>query len=560
MGMFMNVNKLRKLNKILWIIILATVVFNILFLMRYNFEADSAFLVTLAQEQIRTKSLFPEGIYYSTGLFVLTPNLFVIPFLCLTQNLVLARQLAILLLWLFIYWLLYKLFVLQKIKNETGFIIASSLFSILHIDASVVSMHFYQGAYVSYLFFELLFLGIINKIITEDAYNKKNYACILAVYSLANLGELRNLLIWGIPAFLSYALYVFLKTKNDCCSICDLKNEKLFIRILFISIVICLFISVMLAKQFETFGTTNGLSVLLARDFNKSLSSILIGLLTLFGNAYTASLFSVGGIARIVNFIVAIAVIFILPVLAVKRYNTYRTKSDKFLILFLMISTAVYLLVTFLTGVSITTDRYLIPVYNNIILLTAIVVSDVLRRNLHTRSLIVVTSILVYVFMTNFFFLGAQKDSLLLHSYGHFAEGVAGVHEFLESKGLAYGYATFENAEEYSILSNNRVRIRSVFFADDKVYSYNWLTSKYFYDESYYRGKTFLMITDKQLEEHFPCGIEKLDLGEPVSVYKYKKFKIFVYDYNIGRIFRRDAKLYHINQGGMSYMGINFGE
>ena len=137
-------NKLKKINIFLWIFIILTVVFNIIFLMRYNFEADSAFYVTLAQEQIRTGSLFPEGMHYSTGLFVLTPNLLVIPFLFLTNDLVLARQFAILLLWVVVYLVLYKLFVTKNEKNLIGFVLASSFFSVLYIDANVVSMHFYQ--------------------------------------------------------------------------------------------------------------------------------------------------------------------------------------------------------------------------------------------------------------------------------------------------------------------------------------------------------------------------------------------------------------------------------
>lgn len=555
--MYIDNIKINKLNKLLWLIILITVAFNTIFLMRYNFEADSAFYITLAQEQIRTKSLFPEGIFYSTGLFVLTPNLLIIPFLSVTENLVLARQLAILLLWIFIYLLTYKLFITKENANKTSFIIASSLFSILYINASVVSMHFYQGAYVSYLFFQLLFLCVINKIVTEDAYNSRNHFYIMIIYVLANLGEIRNLLVWGIPALLAYVLYIFFKTRNDSVLIQgNLKNEKHFVLILFRSIIICFLISIMLSKQFDTFGTTGGISILPAQDFGKSLSSVFVGILNQFGNAYGAKLFSVAGICRVANLVVAIVVNFIIPIIAVTQYKSFRLESEKFLTLFFMSSSVVYLFVVFLTGVSITTDRYLIPIYNNNILLTAIVVGHILHKYLKTKSLTIVAGILVYVCMTNFLFLGSQKNSLLSHSYGYFAEGVVGVHEFLESKGLVYGYATFENAEEYSVLSNNRVRIRSVFFMDGEIYSYNWLTAKYFYDDSYYKGQTFLMITDKQLGEHFPDGLEKLDLGEPVTVYKYKKFTILVYDYNIGRKIRRDAKLYHINQDGKSYMGI----
>ena len=558
--MNINENSVKKLNKVLWIVIILTVAFNIIFLMRYNFEADSAFFVTLAQEQIRTKSLFPEGIYYSTGLFILTPNLLVIPFLFVTDNLVLARQLAILLLWFFIYLLLYKLFVSKKEKNKTGFIVASSLFSLLYINASVVSMHFYQGAYVGHLFFLLLFLNIINKIITENAYTTKHYFYIVAIYVLANLGDLRNLLAWGIPAALAFMLYICLKTKWDYCSLRYLKNEKHFALVLILSSIVCFLISVALAKQFNTFGTTGSISLLLAKDFGKSLSSILVGLFNLFGNSYETPLLSVGGVGRVINFLVAIIINFLIPIIALKQYKNFNSDSNRFLTFFLMISSAINILIVFLTGTSITTDRYLITIYNNNILLTSVVISQILHKYLKRGTTAAIFIILAYVFTTNFLFLNVQKDSLLTHSYGHFAEGVEGVHEFLENKRLAYGYATFENADEYSVLSNNRVRIRSVIFMDEKMYSYNWLTAKHFYDESNYVGHTFLMITEAQLNEYFPNGLRKLDLGEPITVYKYKNFNIFVYDYNIGKKIRRNAKLYHINQGGKSYMGINIDE
>ena len=52
----------------------------------------------------------------------------------------------------------------------------------------------------------------------------------------------------------------------------------------------------------------------------------------------------------------------------------------------------------------------------------------------------------------------------MVQKFGTFAQGVEGVAEFLESNGLQYGYATFFNAEEYSVLSNNKVRIRGIKF------------------------------------------------------------------------------------------------
>ena len=139
-----HIKRIVNLNKLLLAIIVITVGFNILFLMRYNFQDDAAFYVTLAQEQLRTRSLFPEGMFYSSGLFVISPNLLVIPFLLVTDNLVLARQSAILLLWGLVYLVLFKIFVTKDERNIKGFVLASGFFSILYVNSSIVSMHFYQ--------------------------------------------------------------------------------------------------------------------------------------------------------------------------------------------------------------------------------------------------------------------------------------------------------------------------------------------------------------------------------------------------------------------------------
>ena len=210
--------KLNIINKLIWIVIILTVAFNIIFLMRYNFEADSAFYITLAQEQIRTGSLFPEGMYYSTSLFFLTPNLVIIPFLYLTDNLVLARQLGILVLWLIVYYLLYRQFVVKNNRNITAFIISSSLFSVLYVDSSLVSIHFYQGAYISFLLFLLMFLFLMKRIIENGACGKGEVISIIALYVLANLGDIRSLLMWGIPGFLAYACYIYCSNDHDLTS------------------------------------------------------------------------------------------------------------------------------------------------------------------------------------------------------------------------------------------------------------------------------------------------------------------------------------------------------
>ena len=423
--------KLNKFNIVLWMSILATVAINIIFLMRYNFEADSAFYVTLAQEQIRTCSLFPEGMHYSTGLFVLSPNLLVIPFLFLTNNLVLARQLAILLLWIFVFIVLYKVFVTKRERNVSEFVLASSLFSIFFVDASVVSMHFYQGAYVSYLLFLLLFVAFMNKIITEKDYSTNSLLYLPFLYVIANIGDIRNLLIWGLPGFIAYVLYIIVS--KDDKSFKPLKIKITGDRLAWIlveSILAASVISLVISKMYGTGVSTAETIVIAAKDFDQSFCSIVIGLFKLYGNSYEASLFSAGGIFKVLNFFVAIIMNLLIPVYALKNFNKFESGSCKFIILFSLTSSFIYLAVTFFTGVAIAEDRYLIPIYNNNILLFAVVSSFLLKKYSKENMALGLSCVLAYVFLSNLFYFSCQKDSFVNHKFGTFAQGVEGVTGF----------------------------------------------------------------------------------------------------------------------------------
>lgn len=539
--------KFIKINKVLCVVIMLTVAFNIVFLMRYNFEADSAFYITLAQEQIRTKSLFPEGMYYSTGLFFLTPNLLMIPFLLFIDNLILARQMGILLLWVLIFFMLYKVFVTNKERNVVGFIIAFSLFSVLYVNASVVNMHFYQGAYCMFLFLLLAYLALMNDIITGDNYRKKEFAYVILLYVLANIGDIRSLFIWGIPGLFSYILYVYLKSKKSMSLVQVPPNWKKLVWIMLSATLIALVTWMIVSKVYGTGNVTSKLTILPAKEYGNSLYSILIGLLNQYGNSYRAYVFSTAGFWRVVNFAVALFFILILPVIAIKTYNNICFESGKFLVVFSLVSNMVYIFVVFLTGLVLRDDifgycylnRYLIPVYNNNILLFSVILSSALNKNLKKYLGFGVFCVLYYVCLNNCFFLNCQRDSIIEGKFGTFAEGVEGVYEFLEDKGLYYGYATFFNAEEYSILSNNMVRIRGVRFVEDGIASVNWLTSTTYYDPKYFVGRTFLMLADN---DSFPEVNINNVLGKPAEILRYKKFTIFVYNYNISCHFVKSSK------------------
>ncbi len=534
-----------KISKALWILILLTVAFNILFLMQFNFETDSAFYVTLAQEQIRTKSLFPDGMYYSTCLFVLTPNLLVIPFLFLTDNLVLARQSAILLLWCFVLFVLYKLFVGGRERNLVGFFFASSLLSVFYVTASTVPLHFHQGAYITYLLYLLLFHLTMNRIVTDNFYNTKYLMALLFLYVGANLGDVRNLLIWGIPGFITYALYIYLKTGRSSslkyimfCNACA--------RTMLIGVLLAFVFYIVMANIYGAAEATR--EVPLFNDYGKSFINIINGLFEL--NGISIARFSGNGFINYINLYFSVVFIFFVPVIAIKKYNSVKSETCKFIILFSLISSSVYLLVVFFTGTAVAGNKYLIPVYNNNILLFAVMGSYFLNTYTKRYVSLGILCVLVYVLVNNFYYFYCNKDSLLNQEFGDYANGIKGVTDFLIENDLQYGYATFGNSEEYSVLSNNKVRVRGITLDEGKIRPHYWLTSKRFYEPDYYVGKSFLLLTDYQIKNSFTTHVfVKNDLGEPIKVLRFKKYTVFIYDYNIACKFSSGRRLCWLVKG-----------
>ena len=378
----------------------------------------------------------------------------------------------------------------------------------------------------------------MNKIITNDYFNRKYFVGILFLYPISTLGDIRNLIIWGVPGLLAYVLFVFLESDKKVALMLKKCDEIKFARVLFNSILFSFIIYVFMAKVYGNAGSTANMLELAAKDYGESLYHILIGMFNLFGNSYPAKVFSGDGFFKFVNFFIAIIVTVVVPVTAVKNYNNMNLKFSKFLILFSLVSSLFYLLAVFLTGAAIYLDRYLIPVYNNLIILFAVTGSYFLEKiKSYKIAKIGISCVLLYVLVSNVFYLYSQKESLLYHKFGYFASGVEGLTDFLENKGLQYGYATFTNAEEYSVLSNNRVRIRSVVFDQETVSPVKWLTSDTFYEPDIYIGNTFLMITEDELKKGFPNGINVW--GQPKETFKYKKFNIFVYNYNVSKKFSK---------------------
>ncbi len=109
----------------------------------------------------------------------------------------------------------------------------------------------------------------------------------------------------------------------------------------------------------------------------------------------------------------------------------------------------------------------------------------------------------------------------------------------LREKNLRYGYAGYWNASVNTVLSDGDVRIAGVDIRSHGISPFRVLTSEAWYRPSFYRGPTFLVLSDEERELVKDYALVKL--GKPTITYDIDEFHVIVYDYNImDKLYDRD--------------------
>ena len=183
------------------------------------FHSDSAFYVQLAVEQMKSGKLFPEGMCYSTVLFVRSPNLILIPILAVIKDWILARELMVIVLWVILILAVLYCFLPAKNRNMAAAVIACMLLMNPYQTADVANettdMLFFQGAYITIFFDIVVALGIVHRIILLDKKDKTSYkaflmALLAVILFLPLMGSVRQDMILTLPLAAAILIFYFL--------------------------------------------------------------------------------------------------------------------------------------------------------------------------------------------------------------------------------------------------------------------------------------------------------------------------------------------------------------
>lgn len=190
------------------------------------------------------------------------------------------------------------------------------------------------------------------------------------------------------------------------------------------------------------------------------------------------------GIVNVVKFCFFVFVVFVVVYLIKYRYKVLDDKQRLFLYYFMALFFINWYMLVF-TDV-LPQYRYWLPVYIIAVILIGIWFAKAKPASECLKSAFAALAVLT-VFTSLYGELWqAAKYNDCAKRYGYM--------EFLEENDYTFGYATFWNSGVTEYLSNGQIEVGHLGGDENGSAPYEWLSPKYYYQEGYHEGKTFLLL------------------------------------------------------------------
>lgn len=505
--------------------------------MPFNFNPDSAFYLILAREQLRSGLLFPPGMCYSTELFVVTPGLFMIPLFAVLDNWMLIRSLGICATWIILLYSVVKVFVMRSDEHWLPAVLSVALLCTPFFGSELVDKLFLQGAYLTYCITIAVFLGLAHYICVNEAKlngkegtslnNKKLmllFGGIALVLVVPNLGGIRNILQASIPFILSFFVLHLLNGGTLDTYLANRFNRMLVV-LWIVGTLVALGLYRMLSNMYWASSEQMTMTLGDARAMVEGIGSYITDYLLLYGQGLVTPLISAGGILKSLNCGYAVLSIFVFPIYGLLHLNKFENTFYRYLIVFAWISNLLLMYVSVATGAASLEPRYIIPAYFLNVLVDAACLEEILARRTALELRVVVSFVMVFALLSTGFFwrrtLPRMKDD---HTHQDIVE-------FLESRELDFGYASFFNSYVNTCFSNGDVEILSfAYHADesskDPTNVWRWLTNEKWYDPTYHPGRCFILLRGDERVDNKWYSLAKETLT-------FEDYTILVFDKNI---------------------------
>lgn len=491
----------------IFIISLCAVIYSVLTYGQAVLHSDTATATLLAQSQLNHHSIIPQSWCYVNGdVWLFSLNLFTLPFSALLDNQILARCLASVAVFLFI-WLCMYVFSRKILNNNTWLIGLPLMLVCLQGNADMI---LYQCAYS--LFMALFCIGcflvyniICSKQVTWNYVVFFPILLILCASGSRNLAEF-SLPLWGtlhLLAFMELCKSHFKEFKKFVCS-CIVRTVAIFVPTMVGQILYR-----WIRRHFTVYTSSIGSLKfeMVPQNWWNNFISMLQNLFVNFGFVHRNPLQDVLAI------VLCVLVVFLMPILQLICIKK-ESKSTQFLNAFCFVHNFIFVLLAIFFNK--TESRWLLSSIFLFILVSANYMINHFNHNMFYLGWnIVILAQCVILLQTGI----GWRDTL--NSRRAFADT-------LVEQGITKGYASYWNAYSTQLYSDLQLQMGGILVSPENISCYRCLVDSQVFEPQ--DSPSFLLLTQDEystLENVLPT------FGEPCNRYELNQMIILEYDYDI---------------------------
>lgn len=484
------------------------------------FTSDAAAVVLLAKEQLEKRQFFPDGFCYSTGLFVVSPSVFIAPLMRFFDDWLLCRELGMLPLIVALFILMFVFY--NKIGvNEKKLYAPCIAVTLMCLPMGHYQETYFAAGYVAILLAELLILLFLFHAISSGGNKKKAVFCFMGLLVSIYVFNIASMHYWAIimiPIILTIFIYAFIEYCDNGSLVFKSKKIVCALVILIVGFGFSYVSYHYLMEKVGALVQSGGITF--SMNISENLNRVP-QIVSWFYNAISnCELLSLRGILNCVNFVILVIATFIVPVLSIVLYKKVKNKFLRMYIIYTWVSDFVVLyMIIFTTAIS-AGERYYQTIFFHKLILMALFIGYLLEHKMVIVRVTIWGAMIVTVFMGHAVYasenLNAKREYEQANEYS--------ITDYLKDNNLTYGCATFWNAYNNMVLSNGEIIIVGV--NDGGNSPYYWLTSREWYDTEMYSGRSFYLLSEGQT-------IDSRFYEEAVEIKYFKEYTILIFEQNV---------------------------
>lgn len=502
----------------------------------YNGNSETYMPLLLAKDSIRTGSILSPSFMYRNEVWFFSPHLlFIIPGLFTDSTSICIIVVGAMLV---LGGSVILIYCSRKVSLNNCWLIYLAIFW-CGFSANYIKFMFRLHGYIFMILLMFLIYTLSATSFDEDlkvnSWKKLILASLLILLML--ISGIKYAQVYSIPIAGALIIYFIINHLGDN-GICKTIKSKDFLRLLvavgaifFATVFGYLVNHILIDQDLVNVVLTKESVMSFAQDIGENIHKLLIIFMSICGVKDGSLLFSLNGIVDLAKVIINILMLIIFPVLQLKNYKNETTTMKLFMLFSLIHVAEILVLCVFFNAISVSTDRYL---FSSIMLLYYLSANYIYKYILCSenkfgiKALITVAAAFVFAVPSSF------NMAAIAKSYERNISSSRIVVDFLESKGLSYGYGTYWNSDNYTAFSDFQVKVSKIWGVDKTILPHRngHLGWSYDYSEDAYQGTTFLLLT-KAENDMFLTSESYVKFGKPTEVCTIADYTVYIYDYNI---------------------------